>query len=157
MSSYDERFKASEVHKNMESVINKLESIISDSSNPDVLEHLDRLLKVTIYTKIKLANLIAPYIPESVIININNSLANIINTTTNYESSKELAQLVNANAHADNLLIQLQSLPGIETTGDITTFSESLFKLNESINNILISLNEKRTQSEDASNLLLDR
>ena len=111
MSIYEDRFKNHPVHENLLSTTKRLESLLSKDNEPEAIEHLNRLLKITNYAQAVLNNLDFTFVQEVTLNHINNRLNNINGDLDNYESTHEMIQLIAANGRADNILNDLQQIP----------------------------------------------
>ena len=141
MSFYDERFINHPVHEKLLHLQNRIESSISENSELEAVEHLSRLVEITTYIQSSLNNIGTILVPESTLNQLNKILNNINGDINNFDTSKDINQLVAANNRADNLLNQLQQIPKIESLPDIENFSNMVTELHKSIESILKKIN----------------
>jgi len=157
MAIYEEKFKNHPIHENLLSIIKRIESFASEQTEPEAIEHLTRLLEIANLVTAAFNNVGHIFIPESTLNQLNKILNNINNDFNTFENNKDINQLVTANSRADNLLINLQQIPKIETIPDLQNFSELHSKYHDTINSIIKSVSKKKDQLENQINDLTTR
>ena len=153
MSIYEGRAKNHSVNNELENFINKLEKLIAENVDEEVLDHLNRLLEIAAYSKNVLAKLDDVLVPQSVLDNANGNLQNINGNLTNFENNPQIEQLAKANTRADELLINLQRTPQTSTIPNLIDLSEDTSRYPEtyrqSISKIISEINKKKIELEE--------
>ncbi len=57
MSAYDDRFINHPLHENLRNIQNRIESLISENSESEGIEHLARLIEITTYMQASFKNI----------------------------------------------------------------------------------------------------
>jgi len=157
MAIYEEKFRNHPIHENLLSIIKRIESFASEQTESDATEHLTRLLEITNFVMAAFNNVGHIFVPESTLNQLNKILNNINNDFNNFENDKDIYHLVTANSRADNLLINLQQIPKIETIPDLQNFSEMCTKSHDTIDSILKSVSKQKDLLENQINDLSTR
>ena len=154
MSIYEDRVINHPVRGKIDEVKEKVEVLLSESTNKDVIEHLQRILEATIYAE-KLINKCSDIlVPKGVLDKTGNIIENIGGDLVNFEKNEQVDQLTTANNRVDNLLMNLQQLPQAHDESYSLIVSESASEYRKAIINVIEAISGKKEDIKNEINKL---
>jgi hypothetical protein len=157
MSLWDEKFRNHPIHETLSSISVRLEVLASEISDQTASEHIQRLLEVMSYAKLTLSASTPSFVPEGTLNTMHKILTNIVGDLKGYDADKNVNNFQTANGRAENLLTNLQQIPKFVPSPDLKDALAYTSKFQESVNNIITNLNQKREQLEAKFNDLSER
>ena len=148
MTTREEWFLSHEVHRQLASVSEKLETVRQDSEGADVLDPVDHLHRVLDHT-VKVLGILDPsLVPVKQLDKAAQVLTNIDGNLNNFLSNQDPAHLQQTLPQADNLLVHLQSIPGADVLPDLEGLAESASRYQQSFNKLADALKQGREEAK---------
>jgi len=149
MNKWDEQLKSHAIFTTLADLSEKLKdgSLISEDIN--IIELVDKITQLQVYTEISLDNVVPELINLGVLNNANSQMTNVRNEVNNYISNNNIAHLNNAASHVDATMAQIVLLPVPRPHIADDAFSESLSRFKSLIESSFQEL--KETKDELAS------
>lgn len=156
MSEWIDRIENHQVHSNLQQIRELLTQIEHDAeTQADSLEDYNRLSQIFSFIFTTLSNSDPNMVPNPTLTTLANQSQNVIQELANYKSNKNRPHLVNANNHADNMLVQAKTLLMPTNLSDVEGLRESVGNFRKSAGQFLRYLEEDfqklRSQVEDLS------
>lgn len=150
MNKWDEQLKSHAIFTTLADLSEKLkdESLVSEDIN--IIELVDKITQLQIYTDISLRNVVPVLINLSVLNNANSHMTNVRNELNNYISNNNIAHLNNAASHVDATMAQIVLLPVPRPHIADEAFSESLSKFKSLIESSFQELKEAKDELASA-------
>ena len=156
MSEWIDRIENHQVHTNLQQIKELLTQIEHYAeTQADSLEDYNRLSQIISFVCTTLANTDSNMVPNPTLNNLASFAQKIIQELANYNSNRNRPHLVNANNHADNMLIQSKTLLMPSNLADVEGLRESVGNFRKSAGQFLRYLEEDfknlKTQVQEIS------
>ena len=143
MSEWIDRIENHQVHSNLQQIKEFLTQIEQYAeTQADSLEDYNRLSQIISFICTTLSNTDSNMVPNPTLNNLANQAQKVIQELANYNSNKNRPHLVNANNHADNMLIQVKTLLMPTNLSDVEGLRESVGNFRKSAGQFLRYLEE---------------
>lgn len=121
----------------------------------DTLEDHNRLSQIVSFISAALSNADPMMVPNPTLSSLSSQAQKVIQEVTNYSNNKNRPHLVNANNHADNMLIQARSLLVPSSLSDVEGLRESVGNFRKSAGQFLrymeVDFNKLKTEIQELS------
>lgn len=149
MGKYEEQLAGHEINKTLMNIEKQLDKIDADNEkyvSAETIDDYERLRRVYIHVKNELERVDPLLINIGTVNNLQVYLQNIYINLQNFHSSINIAELNQANIHADNLLREIAFISYIQEKRDIDGLKESITSFKRSAGQYISSLDKKSKQ-----------
>lgn len=143
MSEWIDRFENHQIHAQIQQINALLEQVGQHAEKQsDAIEDYSRLTQIIAFVVNALSNTDPLMVANATLKNLSSHAQNIIQELSNYNANQNRGYLVNANNHADNLLVQGRMLFPISQVTDIDGLRDSIGNFRKSAGQYIRYLEE---------------